>query len=158
MLCFEILCKKMFDCIWNLFSLPQEISSILLSMKEEKDLLDSVNLISAVANFEWLWNSFTFYYHLPIQRQFLVVVTIKTLKRASLKSINQKLCVASSSIKSTVKKKKKIHCETEVITREASSSCLLEVWWDLCRSHTSLVFNTIHNTLYFVFSYHNCIL
>ena len=45
---------KMFDCIQKLFSLPQEISSILLSMKEEKDLLDSVNLISAVANFEWL--------------------------------------------------------------------------------------------------------
>lgn len=80
----------------------QGISLTLLSMKEEKDLFASVNLISAVTNFEWLKSAFTFYY-LLVQRRFLVVMTIKTLKRASLKSINQKLCGANSSIESTIK-------------------------------------------------------
>lgn len=71
-------------------------------MKEEKDLFASVNLISAVTNFEWLESVFTSYYLLLVQRRFLVVMTIKTLKRASLKIINQTLCGANSSIESTI--------------------------------------------------------
>ena len=50
---------KTFDCICHPFTSVREISSIFLpnfhlSVREEKDLLDSVHFISAVANFEWL--------------------------------------------------------------------------------------------------------
>lgn len=46
--CLEIMHIKSFSGTWNSFTLSQAPSSLLLTIKEEKGLQDSVNLISAV--------------------------------------------------------------------------------------------------------------
>lgn len=97
-----------FDCVHNLFTLSQEISTLHLSEKEKEELLDSLNIISSVTHFWMVIECSYIFIMYCVNKSFLSIVTSKNFKRFSLKSPIQNM-YGHFMCKDWYLKKKNVH-------------------------------------------------